>query len=72
MVMHSRILAIVHYRSSPIKRLVLDQDHKQMVIDATRGKLIKAVLILETNHLVLSSMTVEQLNAQVRFSGNGR
>lgn len=56
-----RIISIVHYRSSPIKKLVAEQERNQMVIDATRGKLVKSVIILETNHLLLSSLAVEQL-----------
>ena len=56
-----RIVGIVHYRSSPIKKMVAEQERNQMVIDATRGKKVKSVIILETNHFFLNSSTPEQL-----------
>ncbi|MBP7845333.1 MAG: DUF370 domain-containing protein [Proteobacteria bacterium] len=56
-----RILGIVAYDSDPMRRHCdgLEKEHK--VIDATRGRKVKSVLILDSSHVVLSPIARETL-----------
>lgn len=63
----SRILAVVSPDSAPIKRLIQDSRERGSAIDATFGRKTKAVLVMDTDHVVLSALTPEVL-AQ-RLSG---
>lgn len=63
----SRILAVVSPDSAPIKRLIQDSRERGSAIDATFGRKTKAVLVMDTDHVVLSALTPEIL-AQ-RLSG---
>lgn len=54
-----RIIAVVGPDSAPVKRIVQDARDKGAVIDATYGRRTHAVLIMDSDHVVLSSLTPE-------------
>jgi len=58
-VSRSRVIAIVSPDSAPIKRLVQMAKEKELLIDATYGRKTAAVIICDTDHVVLSSLTPE-------------
>ncbi len=58
-VLKSRIIAAVEPSSSPIKRLIQDARDKGTLIDATYGKKTKSVLVMDSDHVILSSRSVE-------------
>ncbi len=68
MVSIDRILAVVSPDSAPIKRLVQEGKERGSAIDATFGRKTKAVLIMDTDHVILSALTPELLSARL----NGR
>ena len=58
----SRLLAVVAPDSAPIKRVVQEARDRGMLIDASYGRKTKAVLLMDTDHVILSALTPEDLN----------
>ncbi|MBP0986471.1 MAG: DUF370 domain-containing protein [Oscillospiraceae bacterium] len=55
----SRIVAIVSPESAPIKRIVQDAKEKGCLIDATYGRRTRAVIITDSDHVILSAVQPE-------------
>lgn len=51
-----RVVAIVSPESAPIKRIVQEAKENGMAIDATYGRRTRAVLIMDSGHVVLSAI----------------
>jgi regulator of extracellular matrix RemA (YlzA/DUF370 family) len=64
MVAAGRVLAIVDPDSAPIKRVVQEARERSMLIDASYGRKTKAVILMDTDHVVLSAMAPETLGAR--------
>lgn len=60
-----KIVSILSPDSAPIKRLISDGREKGLLVDASFGRSTKAILLMESGHLVLSSMTPEELSARI-------
>ncbi|MBQ6115962.1 MAG: DUF370 domain-containing protein [Oscillospiraceae bacterium] len=60
-----RLLAIVSPDSAPIKRLIQEARDRGMLIDATYGRKTAAVLIMDSDHVVLSALPAERLAARM-------
>jgi len=56
-----RLLAVVSPDSAPIKRLIQEARDRGMLIDATYGRKTAAVLIMDSDHVVLSALSTERL-----------
>ena len=56
-----RLIAVVSPDSAPVKRLVSEARERSMLIDATFGRKTAAVLIMDSDHVVLSGLSVEKL-----------
>ena len=54
-----RILAIMDPDSAPIKRVVQEAKERAMLIDASYGRKTKTVIIMDTDHVILSALTPE-------------
>lgn len=61
LVSSERIIAIVGPDSSPVKRLIQDARDRGTLIDASSGRKTKSVLLMDSDHLVLSSLSVEEV-----------
>lgn len=59
MVSAGRLIAIVSPESAPIKRMVQEARDKGSLIDATYGRRTRAVLIMDSDHIVLSALQTE-------------
>ena len=59
-----RLLAVVTPESAPIKRLVQEARDRGMLIDASYGHKTKTVLLMDTDHVILSALTPETLSAR--------
>lgn len=59
MVNAGRIVAIVSPESAPIKRLVQDAKERGVLIDATHGRRTRAVIITDSDHIVLTYLQCE-------------
>ena len=56
MVSAGRLIAIVSPESAPIKRMVQEARDRGVLIDATYGRRTRAVLIMDSDHIVLSAL----------------
>lgn len=54
-----RIIAIVAPESAPIKRIVQEARDRGMLIDASYGRRTRAVIIMDSDHVVLSAIQPE-------------
>ena len=61
MIATNRIIAVVSPDSAPIKRMVSEARDRSMLIDATFGRKTAAVLIMDSDHVVLSALSTEKL-----------
>ena len=65
MVSASRLVAIISPDSAPIKRLIAEAKEKKMLIDATYGRKTRAVIIMNTGHIVLCASLPETLASRM-------
>ena len=56
-----RLIAVVSPDSAPVKRLVQESRARGMLIDATYGRKTASVLIMDSDHVVLSALAAERL-----------
>lgn len=56
-----RIVAIVSPESAPIKRMVQEAKDNGTAIDATFGRKTRAVLVMDSDHIVLSAVQAETI-----------
>jgi len=56
-----RVISIVAYDSDPMRRHCSELEKAQRVIDATKGRKVKSVIFLDSNHVVLSAVAHETL-----------
>jgi len=68
MVSAGRIVAIVSPESAPIKRIVQDAKERGTLIDATYGRRTRAVIITDSDHVVLSAILPDTITN--RFNGD--
>jgi len=59
MVSASRLIAVVSPESAPIKRMVQEARDGGSLIDATYGRRTRAVLIMDSDHVILSALQPE-------------
>ncbi len=59
MVEAERLVAIVSPESSPIKRIIQDAREKGKLIDATHGRRTRAVIVTDSDHIVLTYLQCE-------------
>ena len=64
MVAAQRLLAVVAPDSAPIKRIVQEARDRGMLIDASYGRKTKAVLLMDTDHVILSAIPSETIGAR--------
>ena len=60
-----RIVAIVSPDSSPIKRIIQDVRERGELIDATYGRRTRAVIIMDSGHVILSALQPETVSARM-------
>lgn len=64
MVSASRVLTIVAPDSAPIKRVVQEARERGMLIDASYGRKTKAVILMDTDHVILSAIAPDVIAAR--------
>ena len=57
----SRVLSVVNPESAPVKRLIQDAKDEKLLIDATQGRRTRAVIITDSNHVILSYLQTEKI-----------
>ncbi|MBR3704827.1 MAG: DUF370 domain-containing protein [Oscillospiraceae bacterium] len=61
MISAQRLIAVVSPDSAPVKRMVSEARERSMLIDATFGRKTAAVLVMDSDHVVLSGLPMEKL-----------
>ena len=61
MLAQSRVLSILAPDSAPIKRIVQEAKDRGMLIDASYGRKTQAMLLMDTDHVILSAQTTQTL-----------
>lgn len=69
MISASRIVTVVSPDSAPIKRLIQEAKDGGKAIDATYGRKTRAVIIMDSGHVVLSSIVTETLASRINETG---
>ena len=67
MIAANRLLMVMDPDSAPIKRVVQEARDRGMLIDASYGHKTKAVILMDTDHVILSALTPEAVSS--RWSG---
>lgn len=66
----NRIISIVSPESAPIKRIVQDARDRGRLIDATYGRRTRAVVVMDSDHVVLSAIQPETIANRLDFTKN--
>ena len=61
----SRLLSIVSPESAPIKRIIQDSRERGLLVDATFGRRTRAVIIMDSGHVILSALQPETVAGRV-------
>lgn len=61
----SRLIAIVSPESAPIKRIIQDVRERGELIDATYGRRTRAVIIMDSGHVILSALQPETVSTRM-------
>ena len=65
MIAAHRLLAVVSPDSAPVKRVIQEARDRGMLIDASYGHKTKAVILMDTDHVILSAMDPETISARL-------
>lgn len=66
MISASRLITIVSPESAPIKRIIQESRDNGMLIDATYGRRTRAVIIMDSDHVILSAVQPETVAARMQ------
>lgn len=61
----SRIISIVSPEAAPIKRMIQEAKDSKMAIDATCGRKTRAVVIMDSGHVILSAIQPETVAGRI-------
>ena len=64
MVAAGRVLSILAPDSAPIKRVIQEAKDRGMLIDASYGRKTKSVILMDTDHVILSAVSPETITAR--------
>lgn len=70
MVSANRIIAIVSPESAPIKRIIQDAKERGSLIDATYGRRTRAVIMTDSDHVILSAIQPETVANRLNDSSD--
>lgn len=62
MIAARRLLAVVSPDSAPIKRVIQEARDRGMLIDASFGRKTRSVILMDTDHVILSAITPEAVS----------
>lgn len=70
MVNAERVIAVVSPDSAPIKRIIREAEDKGNLINATYGRKTKAVIVTDSDHVVLSALQTETVASRLSSDTN--
>ena len=63
-----RVISILYPNSAPVKRFVSDAKEDKKLMDASCGRKCKSVVVLDTEHIVLSALTPDTISTRIEKS----
>ncbi len=69
LVSSERVISVVAPDSAPVKRLMQDARDRGTLIDASCGRKTKSVLIMDSDHVVLSALSTDTIASRAGFTG---
>ncbi|MDR3331009.1 MAG: DUF370 domain-containing protein [Synergistaceae bacterium] len=69
MVAADKVVAIINPSSAPIKRLREEAREAGLLVDATQGRKTRAVLVMDSRHIVISAIQPETISARFEEAG---
>ena len=64
-----KVVAIISPESAPIKRVMREADDRGKLINATYGRRTRAVIVMESDHIVLSALQPETISNRLNQEG---
>lgn len=61
----NRLIAIVSPESAPVKRIITEAREKGLLIDATYGRRTRAVIVMDSDHVILSAIQPETVASRL-------
>ena len=65
MINADRVIAVVSPESAPIKRIVREAEDRSMLVNATYGRRTRAVVIMDSEHIVLSAIQPDTISGRM-------
>lgn len=66
-----RVVAIVSPNSAPMKRLKDEAKKDQRLVDATHGRRTRSIIIMDSNHIILSAIQAETISQRFAMLKDG-
>ena len=70
MVSSHRLITILNFDSSPIKRLVQESKRRGFLIDATYGRKTRSVLVMDSGHVIASAIGADVISMRLEKEDN--
>ena len=71
LVVASRIVAVVSPSSAPMRRLREDAAGRGKLVDATQGRRTRAIVVTDSDHVILSAINPEPIAGRIQDDGGG-
>ncbi len=65
-VMVSRIIAVINTGSSPARKLKEAAKNAEKLVDVTEGRRTRSMLVMDSNHVILSSVQADTINQRMQ------
>ena len=69
-ILAERIIAIISPDSAPVKRMIQESKENGKIIDATCGRKTRAVIIMDSGHIILSAVQPETVAGRLTQGNN--
>jgi len=66
----NRIISIISPDSAPIRRIIQESKESGMLIDATCGRRTRAVIVADSDHIILSAIQPETIASRIGGGNN--
>jgi regulator of extracellular matrix RemA (YlzA/DUF370 family) len=70
-VVAERVIAVITPQSASGKRIREEAKENSLLIDATQGRKTRAIIIMDSNHIILSAMQPETLSHRLSSDNEG-
>ena len=68
-VLSEKVVAVISPESAPIKRVIREAEEKGKLINATYGRRTRAVIVTDSDHIILSALQPETISNRLAMEG---